>query len=232
MAADRRFDLTETRRAPARTSVLIVDDDLTARAATQEVLAADASIHVVGQTDTGHITSLASNVAADVVLIDTDPRGPAGRKLVAAVVTSSARSRVIVLTAVDDPRAMVEALAAGASGYLLKRRGRRRLPHAIHEVMDGRVPLAGDVVGSLRERLGEPAVHAVAAAVEHPLTPRELTVLSLVAEGLTNEKIADDLVLSPGTVKLHVQHIIAKLGVANRTQAAVYAARKGLLPTS
>jgi two-component system response regulator DevR len=147
------------------------------------------------------------------------------------VLTVSARVRVVILSAVRDPLALVEALGTGASGYLLSTGP--RTARALHEVMDGRVPIDPRLTELLRDRLGPAtASGAGTAARVDRLTPRENTVLGLVALGLTNEQIARELVLSTGTVKLHVQHLIHKLGVANRTQAAVHAARLGLLPPS
>jgi DNA-binding NarL/FixJ family response regulator len=217
------------RRARA-TRVLLVDEQPMARRALRLLLRDEPELEVVGESDQTDAPDQARVLAPDVVLIDADLRGAAGRRQIATVITASPRVRVLVVTGLADPTALVEALLAGASGYLLKTRAVGRLPRAIHEVMDGRVPIDDEVVRALRERLARPAPRPPGQdAADVPLTAREFTVLRLVGEGLTNEQIAADLVLAPGTVKLHVQRIIAKLGVANRTQAAVYAARKGLL---
>lgn len=221
------------RRGPALTTVLVVDDDVLERAHTRALLEEQEGMVLVGDCDTGSAVDAVTRLAPEVVLLDADLRGPAGRRGLIAVLTASARARVIVLTALGDPAALFEALVVGASGYLLKTQAAARLPTAIQQVMDGRVPVDPDMVALMRERLARPAPYEPQkqAGVEQPLTRRELTVLRHVAAGLTNEQIAAELVLSPGTVKLHVQHIIAKLGVANRTQAAVHAAQSGLLDT-
>ncbi len=210
-----------------------MDEQPMARHAVRLLLRDEPDIEVVGEADLRDATELVGALAPDVVLIDADLRAPAARRLVAMMITAAPRVRLLVVTGLADPSAMVEALVAGASGYVLKSRAVGRLPRAVHLVMDGRVPLDDDVVRALRERMARPApLPSAATTVDVPLTPRELTVLRLVGQGLTNEQIAAELVLASGTVKLHVQRIIAKVGVANRTQAAVYAARKGLLPTS
>ncbi len=216
-------------RGPRPTRVLVVDDQPVARRALRLLLRDEPEVEVVGEADRAGAAALAARLAPDLVLLDADLRGTADRRLVGALLTAAPRARTLVVSAQDDPEALVEGLVAGASGYLLKARAVRRLPLAVHEVMDGRVPIDEGLVAALRERLARPAPRPAAVAADLPLTPRELTVLRLVGEGLTNEQIAGDLVLAPGTVKLHVQRIIAKLGVANRTQAAVLAARRGLL---
>jgi DNA-binding NarL/FixJ family response regulator len=222
----------EAYRSPRATRVVLVDDQPLARRALSLLLRDEPGLSVVGETGTAEAVERVSALDPDLVLLDTDLRVPAGRRLIASLITAAPRARVLLVTGLADPAALVEALLAGGSGYVLKNRAVGRLPRAVHQVMDGRVPIDEEVVGALRERLTRPAPRPAAAPTSDvPLTPRELTVLRLVGEGLTNEQIAVELVLAAGTVKLHVQRIIAKLGVANRTQAAVYAARKGLLPT-
>ncbi len=222
--------LPDPTRGPRATRVVVVDDQPVARRALRLLLRDEPDVEVVGEADRAGAAALAGELAPDLVLLDADLRSAADRRLVGAILTAAPRARTLVVSAQDDPAALVEGLVAGASGYVLKTRAVRRLPLAVHEVMDGRVPIDEELVTALRERLARPAPRpAPAAAADLPLTPRELTVLRLVGEGLTNEQIAGDLVLAPGTVKLHVQRIIAKLGVANRTQAAVLAARRGLL---
>ncbi len=237
MSASDLIRPAEPRPAPGdgrarATRILLVDEQPLARRALRLLLRDEPDLEVVGEADPVEAPEQTAVHAPDLVLLDADLRGAAGRRLISTLITAAPRSRVLVVTGLADPTALVEALLAGASGYLLKTRAVGRLPRAIHQVMDGRVPIDDEVVRALRERLARPAPRpATQTTADVPLTARELTVLRLVGEGLTNEQIAADLVLAPGTVKLHVQRIIAKLGVANRTQAAVYAARKGLLPT-
>jgi DNA-binding NarL/FixJ family response regulator len=231
------------RLGPAETKVFLVSDDARERAATHALLAQDDGLRVVGESAVAEAPGAVARTSPEVAVVHHCPRGPAAHRHIAPILIAAARVRVIVVTSLRDPAALLEALAAGASGYLLDDQIDDRLPHAVHAVMDGRVPIDPSFVAVTRERLGrleelerrlreersERSERAAEQPEPHSLTARELMVLRHVAAGLTNEGIAAELVISPGTAKQHVQHIIAKLGVANRTQAAVYAARHGLL---
>lgn len=219
----------DSRDAPAAPRAVVVDPDPLGRRALTLLLKESAVVSVHASFGADVTAEELAAAAPDLVLLDADLQGTAGRRLLDAVVAAVPRARTLIVTTVADPRALHHALLHGASGYLLKRTAVADLPAAVEQVLAGRVPIARDVSDAMRERLSRPAARPLPPLVDVPLTARELTVLRLVASGLTNEQIAADLVLSPGTVKLHVQRIIAKLGVANRTQAAVYAARKGLL---
>jgi DNA-binding NarL/FixJ family response regulator len=137
---------------------------------------------------------------------------------------------VIIVTMHENPDYLFEALKAGATGYILKDATQRELVAAVRQVLRGESLLNADIAVQLLRRLandvrGKPAQPAV------PLTPREVEVLRLLAQGLTNREIAGELIVSVGTVKIHVEHIIGKLGVSDRTQAAVRAVELGLLAT-
>ena len=209
--------------------VFVVDRDADDREAAAMLLAHEPDVEVLGHADPAEAAGEVGRLSPDLVLLDVDARTVAGRRMIADLRTAAPRARILVVCAIPDPAAVLEALVSGASGYLLDAADGGRLLSAIHRAMDGHVPIEGEIVDAFRERLARPAPRARTTAADTPLTARELTVLRMVADGLTNEQIARDLVLSPGTVKLHVQHIIGKLGIANRTQAAVYAARHGLL---
>lgn len=213
--------------------MLVVDDHVDDRDAVALLLDAAEDLAVAGVCDHAEAERSVAAVGPAVVLLDADLRSGIGRRRLKAILSISARARVVVLTEVADPVAVLETLAAGGSGYLLKTGSGARLVHAIHDVVDGRVPISPTLLASMREHLTRSvSFSASAGAKSESLTRRELTVLSHLAAGRTNAQIARELVLSPGTVKLHVQHVIAKLGVANRTQAAVYAARSGLVAGS
>ena len=232
------------RLGPAETKVFVVADDASVRAATRALLSDEPGLRLVGECGAVEAAGAVARSAPHVVVVHHDPRGTPANRGVGSILVAAANVRVLVVTPQRDPAALLETLAAGASGYLLDEGASVRLAHAVHAVMDGRVPIDPALVTLTRERLARleelerqdrrersriASAPAPATAANHSLTARELTVLGHVAAGLTNELIAAQLVLSPGTVKLHVQHIIAKLGVANRTQAAVYAAQHGLL---
>jgi DNA-binding NarL/FixJ family response regulator len=127
----------------------------------------------------------------------------------------------------EDPDYMQRALEAGAVGYVLKDATRHALIDAVRQALRGEFPLHQELASQLLRRLA-----AGAPRPSHePLTPRELDVLRLLVRGLTNRQIAERLYISTGTVKLHVERIIAKLGVADRTQAAARAVELGLAAT-
>jgi DNA-binding NarL/FixJ family response regulator len=225
------------RRGPAATRVVVAGDDAAARADAASLLTAEPDVVVVETAGVGDAPTAVRRSSPDLVVLEADVRRPGGRRALRGVLSAGPRVRVVVLSAVSDPVALVDALTLGASGYLLRGNAESRLGRVVQEVMEGRVPLDRELVAALRARLERsapvPSAPAAAArpvaAAGHGLTARELTVLGFVASGMTNDQIARELLISAGTVKLHVQHIIAKLRVANRTQVAVYAARHGLL---
>jgi DNA-binding NarL/FixJ family response regulator len=138
---------------------------------------------------------------------------------------------VIIVTMHENPDYLFEALKAGAAGYLLKDASQREVVTAIRQVLRGESLLNQDLATQLLRRLAGEAGGGSRPRPPERLTPRELDVLRLLAQGQTNREIAKSLVVSVGTVKVHVEHIIAKLGVSDRTQAAVRAVELGLLGT-
>ncbi len=203
--------------------ILIVDDHQLAREGLKAVLSND-GLEVVGEAASGEeAVALVTRLVPDVVLMDVRlGPGTDGLEATRRIVALGLPSRVIMLSLHDMPAYVREALAAGAAGYVLKDASISDLRGAVSQVMAGQsvIPL-GLINAALREseRDVRPA-DAVAA-----LTMREREVIGQVAEGLTNKEIARQLGVSPATVKAHVERIIAKLGVADRTQAAVLVAR-------
>lgn len=203
--------------------ILIIDDHQLAREGLKAVLSND-GLEVVGEAASGEeAVALVTRLVPDVVLMDVR-LGPGidGLEATRRIAALGLPSRVIMLSLHDMPAYVREALAAGAAGYVLKDASISELRGAVSQVMAGQsvIPL-GLINAALRESEREvrPA-DAVAA-----LTMREREVIGQVAEGLTNKEIARQLGVSPATVKAHVERIIAKLGVADRTQAAVLVAR-------
>lgn len=204
---------------PAR--ILIVDDHPLAREGLKAVLAG-AGFAIAGEAASGEeAVDLARHLSPDVVLMDVR-LGPGidGLEATRRIAALGLPARVLMLTLHDNPAYVREALAAGAAGYVLKDTGIEDLRAAIGQVLSGQtaIPL-GLVNAALRQRAPNRTADAVSA-----LTTRERGVLDLVARGMTNKEIARELAISPATVKAHVERIIAKLGVADRTQAAVLAA--------
>lgn len=203
--------------------ILIVDDHQLAREGLKAVLSDD-GFAVVGEAASGdEAIALVTRLVPDVVLMDVR-LGPGidGLEATRRIAALGLPSRVIMLSLHDLPAYVREALGAGASGYVLKDASIAELRGAVSQVMAGQsvIPL-GLINAVMRGGEREPRP----AEVLSSLTQREREVLDLVAEGLTNKEIARQLAVSPATVKAHVERIIAKLGVADRTQAAVLVAR-------
>ena len=203
--------------------ILIVDDHQLAREGLKAVLSDD-GFEVVGEASSGEeAVALVSQLLPDVVLMDVR-LGPGidGLEATRRIAALGLPSRVIMLSLHDMPAYVREALAAGAGGYVLKDASITELRGAVSQVMAGQsvIPL-GLINAALRENERE----LRAAEVLAVLTGREREVLDLVAEGLTNKEIARRLAVSPATVKAHVERIRGKLGVSDRTQAAVLVTR-------
>lgn len=205
--------------------IIIVDDHQLAREGLKAVLSDDA-FAVIGEAASGEAAiELVADLVPDVVLMDVRlGAGIDGLEATRRIAALGLPSKVIMLSLHEMPAYVREALAAGACGYVLKDASIDELRGAVSQVMAGQsvVPL-GLINAALRG--SEPgSVQGDPVAV---LTGREREVLGLVARGLTNKEIARELAVSPATVKAHVERIIAKLGVSDRTQAAVLVARSG-----
>ena len=205
--------------------VLIVDDHPIVRQGLHTFLSSRPGIDVVGEAgDGGEAVAEASRLDPDVVLLDlVMPRG-AGLDAIRRLRAAGERPRVIVLTSFAGDDRVVDAVRAGAAGYLLKDVPPADLEAAIRLVHEGGVMLDPSVVGS---------VMAEVARAEPPpgvdeLTARERQVLSLLAQGRSNRELAAELYVSEKTVKTHVSSILAKLRLTDRTQAALFAVRHGL----
>jgi len=203
--------------------ILIVDDHQLAREGLKAVLSDD-GLEVVGEAESGEeALALVARLLPDVVLMDVR-LGPGidGLEATRRIAALGLPSRVLMLSLHDMPAYVREALAAGAAGYVLKDASIAELRGAVSQIMAGQsvMPL-GLINAALRESEREVRPADALAA----LTVREREVLAQIAEGLTNKEIARLLTVSPATVKAHVERIIAKLGVSDRTQAAVLVAR-------
>lgn len=206
--------------------ILIVDDHQLAREGLKAVLSDD-GFEVVGEAASGEeAVALVERLTPDVVLMDVRlGAGIDGLEATRRIAALGLPSRVIMLSLHDMPAYVREALAAGAGGYVLKDASTAELRGAVGQVMAGQsvIPL-GLINAVMREGARDPRPSDLLGS----LTTREREVLGLVAEGRTNKEIARHLAVSPATIKAHVERIIAKLGVADRTQAAVLVTRAGL----
>jgi DNA-binding NarL/FixJ family response regulator len=206
--------------APIR--VLVVDDHPVVRDGIRGMLAGASGIEVVGEAGGGaEAVSLAESLSPDVVLMDLRMPGVDGVAAIREIVKRRLRARVLVLTTYDTDREVLSAIEAGATGYLLKDAPRDELVRAVEATARGQAFLSASVGALLMERVRSPEPEA--------LTDRELEVLRLVASGATNKDIAERMFLSEATVKTHLLHVYAKLGVNDRAAAVAAAYERGLL---
>ncbi|GAA4258530.1 response regulator transcription factor [Dactylosporangium darangshiense] len=201
--------------------VLVVDDQQLVRDGIASLLGIQPGIEVVGTAADGHeALERAAELDPDVVLMDVRMPGLDGVEATRALRQARPGCRVVMLTTFDDDQYVTLALRAGAEGYLLKDLGAAELADAVRLAHRGVAPLDAGVARRLAA--------ALPADAPAELTARELEILRLVATGATNREIAARVYLSEGTVKNHVSRILGRLGLRDRTQAAVYARDRGL----
>jgi NarL family two-component system response regulator LiaR len=202
-----------------------VDDHAVVRQGLRTFLQLQPDIEVVGEAASGPAAlEAAASQEPDVVLMDLVMPGGDGVSAIAGLKRANPRARVLALSSFADDDQVLSAMQAGAAGYLLKDVEPDDLAAAIRQVHAGQPALHPDVAARLMRHAAEPA------AVDHDrLTPRELDVLRLIVEGFANKEIARRLAITEKTVKTHVSSILQKLGVADRTGAAVQALRRRLL---
>jgi DNA-binding NarL/FixJ family response regulator len=207
-------------------TLLIADDHEVVRTGLKSLFAGS-DIEVVAEAATGEAAvRLALELNPDVVLLDIRMPDGDGLNALGRIKLDRPDLPVLILSTYDNPTYVARSVALGASGYILKGTTRENLLQAIHTAAEGQTSWTRD---ALRRVTGALATPRLAADVEVPLTQRESEVLRQLAFGLTNKEIALALHISYETVKEHVQHILRKIGVSDRTQAAVWAVRKGLV---
>jgi DNA-binding NarL/FixJ family response regulator len=202
--------------------VVLADDHAVVRQGLRTFLDLQDDIEVVAEASDGNqAVEAAAAFDPDIVLLDLVMPGLDG--LGALERQRSGRARIIVLTSFGDDDKLFAALRGGAAGYLLKDVQPADLVRAIRSAHAGDSPLSPAIATRVVEEVAQGTV-----ANHHDLTPRELDVLTLIARGRSNKVIARELGVAEKTVKTHVSHILAKLGVSDRTQAALYAVKQGL----
>ena len=213
--------------------VLLVDDQELFREGLETLLSVYKDIQVVGQACNGReAVDVAAQVRPDVVLMDVRMPVLDGVRATRLLVEALPKCKVIVLTTFDDDEYIFDALRAGAAGYLLKDVASARLVEAIRATARGESILEPSVAAKVIAEFTRVSSLVPAAQMEHlvePLSERELEILALIARGASNKEIAEQLFIAEGTVKNHVTHILGKLGVRDRTQAALKARELGLL---
>jgi NarL family two-component system response regulator LiaR len=209
-----------------RIAVLIADDHPVVRRGLRTFLELQDDLEVVGEASDGaEAVELAARLLPDVVLMDLVMPGLDGIDATRRIRDGSPATRVVVLTSFSDDDRIIPAIRAGAAGYLLKDAEPRELADGIRRVHRGEGLLDPRVAGRVMRELNDDERRAGGGV----LTERELEVLRLIARGLPNKSIAAELVVSEKTVKTHVSNILAKLQLADRTQAALYAVRERLV---
>ena len=212
--------------------VLIADDHAVVRQGLRTFLALQDDMEVVADAADGEeAVRAAREHAPDIVLMDLVMPNMDGVEATRRIASERPATRVIALTSFLEDDKVLPAVRAGAAGYLLKDVGPPELVRAIRTVHGGEALLHPAVAARVLEEVAAPAPAPAPAPprAEPGLTPREREVLALVARGLANKRIAQELGIAEKTVKIHVSRILHKLGVADRTQAALYAVRHGLV---
>ena len=210
--------------------ILIADDQQLVRTGFRAILSAEPDLEVVGEAGDGHEAIDASaRLSPDIVLMDIRMPKLDGLAATRRLTAGASKTRVIILTTFDLDEYVYEALRGGASGFLLKDAPAEQLVTAIRVVADGEALLAPSITRRLiAEFARHPPPDANPAQIE-ALTTRELEVLKLVARGLSNGDIGMELFLSDATIKTHVRHILAKLGLHDRVQVVVLAYESGVV---
>ncbi len=224
--------------SPAR--IIITDDHVLIRDGIQAMLESEPDLEVIGEATNGlEALELCRELCPELVLMDVRMPVMDGLEATRQIKRECPETSVLMVTTYESSDYLFEAIKAGAAGYVLKNATKPQLSNAIRRTLGGESPLNQELAMEMLRRFAvkEESLTERPSKPEEPseqrldelLTDRELEVLPLLASGLTNQEIAQRLTISPGTVKHHVRHIVSKLGVSDRTQAAVRAVELGLL---
>ena len=204
---------------PAKIRVLSIDDHPLVREGLAALINSQTDMCVVGQGSTGHeAIKLFRELQPDVALMDVRLPDMSGIDAMITILSASPQARVIMVTSSEGDVEMKRALEGGAKGYILKSMPPREALEAIRKVHTGKKAIPTEIATRLANHISD-----------ETLTAREIEVLQQVAEGNRNRDIADRLFISEGTVKVHIQHIMEKLGASDRTQAITIAVRRGII---
>jgi NarL family two-component system response regulator LiaR len=205
--------------------VMLVDDHLMVRRGLATILKVYDDLLLAGEAESGEAAvQLCAQILPDVILMDLMMPGMDGASATRLIRQQHPKVQVVALTSFKEERLIQSALQAGAIGYLLKDVSAEELARAIRAAHLGRATLSLEAAQALVSAANQPPAPGL------DLTERERTVLALMVEGLSNTQIAARLIVSPSTIKSHVSHILAKLGVASRSEAVALALRSGLIP--
>jgi two-component system, NarL family, response regulator LiaR len=206
--------------------VLIIDDHSVVREGMRAFIATQPGVLVVGEAENGEIgVQMACSLKPDVIILDLLMPVMDGIEAIQKIKQNNADARILVLTSFYDDDKVFPAIKAGALGYLLKDSTPQQLMQAVHDVANGETSLHPLIANKLIREINRPPD---LPPTTDPLTERELQILEQIALGLSNQEIGDKLNISIWTVRAHITNLLAKLHLANRTQAALYALRSGL----
>jgi DNA-binding NarL/FixJ family response regulator len=212
--------------------VLIADDQRVVREGLVTLLGLLPEVEVVGSASDGdEAVALAADLLPDIVLMDLRMPRCDGVEATRLLRERLPETKVIVLTTYADDRSVIDALQAGARGYLTKDAGGAEIRHALSQVLDNHAVIDPAVQHHVVDAIATlSAAEARRPLLPAGLTPREAEVLSLIATGMSNREIAEHLIVSEGTVKSHIHHLLAKIGARDRAQAVTFAYQCGLAP--
>lgn len=206
--------------------VLLVDDHEMVRLGVSSYLSVQDDIEVVGEAENGQIGfEKALELRPDVILMDLVMDTMDGIESTTKILKEWPEAKIIIVTSFIDDEKVYPAIEAGAAGYLLKTSSAREIANAVRATHRGETVLEAEVTGKMMARLNQknqPVLH-------DDLTNREHEILLLIAAGMSNQEIADELFITLKTVKTHVSNILAKLDVEDRTQAAIYSFKHGIV---
>lgn len=207
--------------------ILIADDHELVRQGLEALLSKTPGMEIVAQAKNGEeAVELALSKNPDIILMDLLMPIKNGIEATREIKKSAPDAKILIITSFSEDENVFQAIKAGALGYLLKDSSPQELLEAIENICNGRMSLHPHIALKLIDELNKPP-DVELPTIEEPLTEREIEVLKLVAKGLSNQDIAEKLVVSERTVGSHVSNILSKLHLANRTQAALFALRKG-----
>ena len=206
--------------------ILIADDHAVVREGLRALIDTEPGMELAGEaTDGVEAVDKVRSLQPDVILLDLVMPRKGGLEAIGEIKKDNPDARILVLTSFDEDEKVFHAIKSGALGYLLKDASPQELLRAIREVHHGEPSMQPTVAHKVMRELQRTSNLPL---TEEPLTAREVEVLKWVAQGLSNQEIADKLVISERTVRTHVSNILSKLYLANRTQAALYALREGI----
>jgi two-component system, NarL family, response regulator LiaR len=211
---------------PEKIRIFIADDHEIVREGLRTLISTEPGLELVGESGDGvQAVMKVNHLKPDVILLDMMMPRMDGLEAIVEIKKNWQEAKIIILTSFSDDDKVFSAIRSGAMGYLLKDSTAHDLLQAIRNVANGEGFLSPSIAAKLMREINQPTD---LPPTKNPLTEREIDILKLLAQGKTNDQIAEELVISERTVRTHVSNILSKLQLANRTEAALYALKEGL----